>query len=193
FRGTAGDRHRGTHLHQPRKWSAVHSTFRERGLNMQHARETTMLDHALALAAKGFHVFPLKAGAKAPPLIKDFPKRATRDEKTIREWWAQWPKANIGISTSRFGEGEALIAVDVDNKNGKRGSETIVTHELAGRTLPATYEQHTPTGGRHLCYRVPAPLGQGVNTLGDGVDTRSNGGYIVGAGSRVEAGEYTGS
>lgn len=30
---------------------------------------TTKLEHALALAARGFKVFPLKAGAKAPPLL----------------------------------------------------------------------------------------------------------------------------
>ena len=44
---------------------------------------TTLLDHALALAAAGFFVFPLEAGTKVPA-IDAYPKRATRDPGQIR-------------------------------------------------------------------------------------------------------------
>ena len=77
----------------------------------------TPLDQALALAARGFHVFPLQANSKLPA-IKDYPTRATRDAAQIRKWWSGQHR-NIGISTSRFGDDEALIVVDVDTKEGK--------------------------------------------------------------------------
>jgi hypothetical protein len=149
-----------------------------------------VIEHALALAARGFYVFPIQGGKKMPPLIKDFPTMATRDAEEIRIWWALWPNANIGISTSTFGDGEALLVVDVDTKGDKDGNATIFELELAGNDFPDTYTQSTPTGGRHLVYRVPAAVKQSAGKIGRGLDIRSRGGYIVGVGSRVAAGTY---
>ena len=152
---------------------------------------TSKLQHALALAARGFYVFPIVPGKKAPPLINDFPSNATRDTQQIEEWWGKWPDANIGISTSTFGDGEALLVVDVDNKGAKHGNEELLKLEIAGCEFPGTLEQQTPTGGLHLVYRVGTSVRQGANVLGKGLDTRSRGGYIVGHGSDVAAGSYT--
>ncbi len=149
-----------------------------------------MIEQALALAARGFHVFPVKAGAKMPPLIKDFPTKATRVVSEIEAWWKQWPDANIGISTSRFGDEEALLVVDVDNKGTKNGDASVLALELEGCELPETYVQHTPSGGRHLGYRVPVAVKQSVEKIADGLDIRSKGGYIIGAGSALPAGRY---
>lgn len=150
----------------------------------------TKLDHALALAAQGFHIFPLAPGAKAPPLIKNFPTAASRDEDEIREWWTEWPTANIGISTSRFGDDEALLVVDVDKKGGKDGNTELLRLELDGWELPETYEQITPTGGRHLVFSVGTSVRQGVDCLGPGLDIRSSGGYVVGRGSCIGTSIY---
>ncbi len=149
-----------------------------------------MIEHALALARRGFHVFPVKTGQKSPPLIKDFPTHATRDEAQLQAWWAKWPAANIGISTSKFGDSEALLVVDVDNKGDKDGDGSLLALELAGSEFPDTYIQRTPTGGRHIVYRVPASVGQSVEKIAGGLDVRSRGGYVVAAGSRVPAGMY---
>jgi len=35
----------------------------------------TKLDYAIELVQRGFHIFPIKSGAKQPPLIKDFRER----------------------------------------------------------------------------------------------------------------------
>lgn len=140
-----------------------------------------MIDHARRLAAMGFHVFPLAPGRKDPPLIKDFPTKATRDATQIAAWWEWEPRANVGISTSRFGDDQALLVVDVDPRKG--GLESLVVLELAGRALPSTWTQRTPSGGFHFIYVVPEPVRQGVDVLGPGLDVRSRGGYIVGAGS----------
>ncbi len=157
-----------------------------------HLRGHTMgfLESALELASKGFHVFPIKGNAKAPPLILGFPDQATRDEATIRGWWEQWPSANIGISTSRFADNEALVVVDVDNKDGKNGSEEILSLELEGKTFPKTFTQTTPTGGYHLVYKAAAMAKQGSGVLASAIDIRSRGGYIVAAGSRIQDSEY---
>lgn len=153
------------------------------------------LQTALALAEKGFWIFPLVGGAKVPA-VDAFPKRATTNPNQILAWWQDpvfgWEQDyNIGISTSNFGaNGEALLVVDVDNKEGKTGDADILKLELDGLVLPETFTQTTPTGGRHLVYRVPEAVKQGTGVLGPSVDTRSRGGYIVGADSQVDAGKY---
>lgn len=150
-----------------------------------------MVEHALDLARRGFHVFPLKEGHKAPPLIPDFPNQATCDEDQVREWWTRWPDANIGISTTKYGENAALLVVDVDTKGDKRGDEEILRLELEGRELPETYRVDTPTGGWHLYYVVQVAVKQGADVLARGVDIRSRGGYVVAPGSVIEGKPYT--
>lgn len=153
------------------------------------------LSAALHLASLGFHVFPLVPESKLP-LIEDFPRRATRDPERIKEWWLDPVLAieqpyNVGVSTSRFGDEEALIVIDVDNKGDKDGDAELLRLELQGLDLPPTFEQHTPTGGRHLVFRSHFSCKQGTDVLGRGLDIRSKGGFIVGAGSTLELGTYT--
>ena len=146
------------------------------------------LDAALALAERGFHVFPCEPNGKLP-IIKDYPNRATRDPDQIRKWFAGTPY-NIGISTSRFGDDQALVVVDVDNKKGKAGDQAILALELEGFELPESFETATPSGGRHIVYVAKEPCRQGVNVLGEGLDIRSRGGYIVGVGSEIDGRAY---
>ena len=155
-------------------------------------RDQIQLADVLALAGRGFHVFPITAGQKAPPLIKDFPTKATRDKAQIERWWAKWPDANVGISTSAFGDdGGALLVIDVDNKGAKSGGESLFRLQLENDDLPDTCSQATPTNGRHLVYSVPVGVKTGVDVLGTGLDTRSQGGYIVAAPSVIANGRYS--
>jgi hypothetical protein len=149
----------------------------------------TAVADALLLARQGFHVFPLRSMSKLPAIEK-FPTRATRDPEKIQRWADKYPQANWGISTSKFGDNEALIVVDIDNKGEKHGDHTVLRLELEGKEFPLTLENATPTGGRHLVYRSGLGVRQGVDVLGDGLDIRSKGGYVVAPGSIVEAGEY---
>jgi hypothetical protein len=154
------------------------------------------IQHALELANIGFHIFPLLENSKIA-LIKGYPTRATRDPEAIKNWWTDsvmgmeknW---NIGISTSRFGDDEALIVIDVDVKGDKKGDETLEALEMFDKEVPKTSTQYTPSGGRHLIYRHKEALKHGVQNLGDGLDTRSKGGYIVGCGSTLDNGIYRG-
>lgn len=148
------------------------------------------LDHALELAALGFYVFPIVVGKKSPPAWRDWQAKATRQTNTIANYWGTNPDANIGISTSKFRDNEALLVVDVDVKGDKNGNHELLRHELAGRSLPETFCVSTPTGGRHYYFRCSAPVRQGANVLGPGVDVRGQGGYVVGPASTVESGTY---
>lgn len=154
------------------------------------------LQSALTLAKKGFRIFPVVEGWKIPA-VKAFTNAATTDPGKIKSWWIDPVLGverayNIGIATSHPRvESEALLVVDVDNKDGKCGNKTLLQLELEGFELPKTFCQRTPTGGLHYVYRVQRAVKQGASVLGPGVDIRSRGGYIVGAGSSVEAGRYT--
>lgn len=152
------------------------------------------LKTALALAEQGFYVFPLVPGDK-PPAIAKFPERASRDAARIERWWQDQPERNIGIYTGRFfdtkaARDRALIVVDVDEKNDKRGGEMLAELDMLGYEFPDTLTAKTPTNGRHLFYAVDEPLTQGVENLGRGLDTRSYGGYVVAAGSEIEGQRY---
>lgn len=140
------------------------------------------LDAALALAAEGFHVFPCQPDGKKP-LHTGWQAEATRTP--------QWQGGNIGISTSKFGDDAALLVIDVDVKPGKNGNHALLALELEGFDLPDTREAATPSGGRHLFFSVAAPVRQGANVLGPGLDIRSRGGYVLGVGSVIAGKSYT--
>jgi P4 family phage/plasmid primase-like protien len=143
---------------------------------------------AAALARRGFHVFPLGVNSKEPA-IKGFPTRATADQAQIDTWAKNGPHRNVGVSTTASAHGP-LLAVDVDDKDGRNGSETILRLEMEGFDLPPTFTVETPNGGLHYYFTVPAAMKQGVDVLGSGVDTRSKGGYVAGPGSIVNGGGY---
>jgi hypothetical protein len=104
-------------------------------------------EFALRLAASGFQVFPCAENGKLPA-IKDFPNRATTDPKRVESWWNGQAK-NIGISTSHFATGEALVVVDVDVKSKKRGDLSLLQLEMDGFELPETLTGHPWLRHRH--------------------------------------------
>src|SRR4051794_20853139 len=107
------------------------------------------LDIALAHAARGRRIFPATADKK--PLIDDFPNLATCDEATIREWWKQWPRANVAMSTDGY------CVIDSDCKKGKNGQAELLRLEMEGFELPPTMTQSTPSGGFHYIYETDTP------------------------------------
>src|SRR6185312_12660629 len=116
------------------------------------------LEWAIHHAKRNLRVFPGIPNSKLPA-IKDFPNRATCDLEKIKKWWSNGhTDANICISTDN------LIVIDVDNKGEKKGNEELFRLEIEkGLVLPASLEQRTPTGGRHLIYKTPYAVKQGVN------------------------------
>jgi hypothetical protein len=141
----------------------------------------TKLDAAIALAAKGFEVFPIKAGAKFPPLVKDWPNKASNIVQFFGPWWDKNPDANIGIHA------KGMIVIDVDVNKG--GDDSLALLEMT-YGLPSTLTTLTPTGGRHLFFKHDTPVGNSVGSLGRGLDIRSQSGYVLAPGSQVDAGTY---
>lgn len=144
--------------------------------------------HARRLVEMGFYLFPCLKNDKRPA-VSGWQEKATQDMSLIEDWFLH-SDFNIGISTSKFGDGKAVVVVDVDDKGDKRGSDELFKLELQGYEFPCTFEQATPSGGKHLIYISDKPCKQGVSVLGPGLDIRSQGGYIVGPGSEIDGRKY---
>ena len=154
-------------------------------------RYKSLVEHALALAERGYWIFPLAPGKKTPAM-DGWQEWATRDLGKLCRYWAELPDANIGIYTGKYYDsGSALFVIDEDNKGDKNGRAELDKLVTEGNDLPPTYTQLTPSGGRHLVYHIGTAVRGGVNLLARGLDIKSRGGYIVGAGSKIGPLEYT--
>lgn len=135
--------------------------------------------HALAYAAIGWHVFPVRA--KKPLISRDEGGNgyldATTDPGQIRQWWRRWPDADPAMDCGRSG----VVAVDLDVADDRNGIEALRSH-LGADPHGATFEARTPRGGRHLIYANPDQrFGSCTAALGmsSGVDVKGVGGYVV--------------
>jgi hypothetical protein len=150
------------------------------------AAAADMLAAATTYATAGWWVFPLHTPrpgggcscsnpkcenvGKHPHTPNGF-KDATLELDVIRGWWGRWPAANIGCDCGRSG----LAVADVDPRHD--GHRTAQELERRHGRFPRTVEAITGGGGRHLVYRASgAKL---PSTLGEGVDVRAAGTYIV--------------
>jgi hypothetical protein len=138
---------------------------------------------ALDAAARGWHVFPLRPGAKRPALHsqahcpltgpcanghRGWEQRATTDPDRIRAAWAH-AAYNVGVATGPSG----LCVLDLDTlkpdettadipqpwkaAGATNGEDALaVVAEAAGQELPGdTLTVRTPSGGWHLYYTAP--------------------------------------
>ncbi|GAA1913557.1 hypothetical protein GCM10009775_02790 [Microbacterium aoyamense] len=133
------------------------------------------VDHALAAARLGWHVFP--CGSDKRPLTKHGLKDATTSKKTIRDWWAKHPDALPAVVAGPSG----LAIADFDVKGGKDGLAALAR---LGHDLPATWQQATPSGGSHAFYVAPegidVPNGSAdLFERGSGIDRRTGESYAV--------------
>lgn len=150
----------------------------------------TKAEWAKLHAQKGFWVFRLAANGKVPK-YKGWQMEATRDPDMIDELWkGKDANCNIGAYTSKFKDDLALLVVDVDNKGGKDGDGTMFELDMGNCPFPDTFENRTPTGGRHVVYFAEKAVKQGAEVLGEGLDIRSRGGYIAMAGSTIDGKSY---
>ncbi len=160
-----------------------------------------MLRSALVLAARGWRVFPCAPGEKRPALRGNWQQQATTDGTQLRAWWARAPY-NIGIDC-----GTSLVVIDLDVASpGSAAHMPVRLAEASGaRALAALCQQHsqpypvptfavdTPSGGRHLYYQADpgARVKNSAGRLGPLIDIRADGGYVLGAGSRIADRVYT--
>ncbi|GAA2614421.1 hypothetical protein GCM10010425_03680 [Streptomyces spororaveus] len=168
-----------------------------------------MLRAALAMAARGWPVFPLRPGSKTPALHRQdrcprtgvcggghvkWEQRATTDQAAIVRCWSHKPY-NIGLATGPAG----LIVVDLDMPKANTGQDApggagnfLALCERAGQPVSATLTVRTPSGGIHLYFTAAdgIRLGNTAGKLAPLIDTRAHGGYVVAPGSATAAGTY---
>jgi hypothetical protein len=149
------------------------------------------LDSALALARRGFRVFPLPvddqnvpAKELKTPRLKNWTQLATADKKRIREWWAE-ADYNIGLAT-----GQGVVVLDYDMKEGQLGAQALRTHDMLGLPLDG-FNVTTPTGGKHYYFKTPNAIGNSASKIAKNVDVRGDGGYVVAPGSTIHGVPYS--
>lgn len=129
--------------------------------------------HALAYAAAGWEVFPLRG--KVPAIPKSAGGNgvldATCDLDTIAAWWTRFPNANIG---GRVPAG--VVVVDIDPRSGGDQSWNELEAEH-GAVDTRTALSGRGDGGRHLYFRHPG--GKLRGSIGTGLDVKTHGGYTV--------------
>jgi hypothetical protein len=135
---------------------------------------------ALAYAAKGWPVFPLKPGEKRPATAHGV-KDATTDLDQVAAWWRKNSEYNIGMAC---GEPSGVWVLDVDGDEGH-----LALLEL-GHGYPFTLTQYTPSGGVHFFFRHVPGLGNTASKIAPKVDSRGDGGYIVLSPSQVGGRQY---
>lgn len=144
--------------------------------------KNAMLQAALSYTAQGYKVLPLKPRGKIP-LTTHGLKDAAQLQATIKEYWQNYPNANIGIVC------DGLLVLDFD---GKAGAESKGQLEAKFEKLPRTWTIKTGGGtkaepkeqGEHYVYKVPTDLNirPGAGKYGyAGLDIRANDSYIVAA------------
>jgi len=129
---------------------------------------------AIRFAEQGARVFPVAPKQKTPLTSNGF-KGASNDLKTIESWWRKWPDANIGIAT---GADSGVWVLDID---GAEGEASLKALEQKHGSISQTVEVISGGGGRHLYFKMPDgyDIRSSASTVGDKIDVRGTGGYII--------------
>jgi Bifunctional DNA primase/polymerase, N-terminal len=142
------------------------------------ATPTEIIAAALDYAKRGIPVFPVMPTEKKKPLTINGLYDATTDEKQIRAWWKQWPKAMIGAPTGEK-SGFWVLDPDVDPKKNLNGSAELDKLLAIHGALPSTRGVITPRG-RHYHFRMNGgDIRNSTSKVAPGIDVRGTGGYIV--------------
>jgi hypothetical protein len=123
---------------------------------------------------------PDGAGCKSPgkhPLLKDWRRRASRDERILQRWLERWPACNWAVSTGS-GSGSSVLALDVDTER------SLVELERKHGPMPEIFVQSWTGSGNgrwqaFFSYPTSCTIGNSAGRLGPGLDVRANGGYAI--------------
>lgn len=161
---------------------------------MRNQTETSdALSYTLRYAERGIRVFPVQPGGKGPyhRLIDSWKEEATTDRDQIRNWFGRNPTPNVGIATGEWeGDGE-LFVPDIDVPGGFETWDRLRAEQ--DTPVPETTAVTTPSGGAHLYFVAPAgvTIKSATDNLGESVDTKGHGGYVVAPPSKTDEGAYS--
>jgi RecA-family ATPase len=173
--------------------SSATGASRNSGDGDRYVETDDILHAALIYAKRGWAVLPLwwvrrdgrcacdslncdsigKHPIGKPGMAPNGVNSATDDPDTIRTWWQRFPQANVGIATGKW---SGLWVLDID---GPEGAATLADLEHRHGSLPPSIAAQT--GGRqHRVFSFhDENIKNRVKDIGDGLDVRATGGYIV--------------
>jgi hypothetical protein len=126
---------------------------------------------------------PLAPNSKIPPAnyLWTYRQLTPPTEAQITQELEQYGSTGYAIITGAVSK---LVVLDIDTDHGGRESAKALFAQHGG--VPKTPTVRTPHGG-HIYYRWPEGVSvkNSTGTLGDGLDVRGFGGYVVGPGSEV--------
>ena len=153
---------------------------------------------ALRAARRGWPVIPLNwamngrcscndlncSSVGKHPITAHGVKDATTKRSTIRRWWHEFPKANIGVATGMVSN---LTVLDVDPRHG--GENSLRRFEKQNGPLPNGPAARTGSGGFHYYFKYSPEIVGNKIALMPGIDVKTDGGYVVHPGSRHKSGK----
>lgn len=160
----------------------------------------TPLGWALYYASLGWPVFPLHTPitsggcscknkecshiGKHPRTPNGF-KDATTDPEKIKQWWEQWPDANIAIRTGSISK---LLVLDIDPRHD--GDNSINELSADGFKMPSTPMVMTGGSGWHYYFELPDGVIIKLSAnFRPGIDIRCESGYVVAPPSNHSSGK----
>ena len=166
----------------------------------------TNLDYARYYHSLGFSVIPVytvdemgvcackkkdqcHSAGKHPAINWQRYTKKRADDDTLQMWFDGMDHAHgVGIVTGSISDN--IFVIDVDVGEGKDGIETLDSVQMAHDDLPPTATAITGSGGKHLFFKAPEGMfiGTDKNVLGQGVDVRGEGGFVVAAPSKHVSG-----
>lgn len=134
------------------------------------------------------YLFPIKAGAKFPPLVKDnLASNASNDPEQIKKWVKQFTnKSGVGPNWGVALKKSVLFVADIDTNavKGKVGQKTYDELDLI-YGWPDTETVRTPSGGFHKYYEGEHIFALGKYGLGQDIDSPN---YVLIAGCAFDDG-----
>jgi hypothetical protein len=131
------------------------------------------LKWALEYGKAGYRVFPCRVNGREPATRNGL-HDASADEAEIRAMFTN-PSFNIGLACGQQPNGVNLLVVDIDAHKG--GDESFA--ELCPELTVKAPHHLTPSGGSHLFFDAPEGFRNTRERLGQGIDTRAEGGYVI--------------
>lgn len=175
-----------------------------------HPREgRTARDYALMYIGLGWKVFPIwsvrevdgsrmcacsrgtECDRPGKHPISDYVPNGLNDASSergdIERWWGARPDASIGIVTGRT---SGITVIDADATGGKPGVVNLTALCARNGGVPATFTVNTGGGGLHLYFKYSSSLPTGSDVLGEAIDVRNDGGYVIAPPSLHVLGAY---
>lgn len=145
---------------------------------------TTLPNLNVLYASLGFPIIPLVLNGKNPACTHGL-KDGTTDPKKI----ASFPAGNVGIVTGKRSGRHGLTVIDIDQP------ALDLWHRLMSNPInyipPYVPTVRTRSGGLHLYFAYDERMRTGSNRLAQGIDVRSDGGYVVAPPSTINGQSYT--